>query len=74
MEWTPPGCVKELSPSLSYPACCPRVVCPQDSEASDQDDSEDSGGVDGSSFSDDDGDNDRDASAAGDDEKTPTQQ
>ena len=36
MEWTPPGCVKELSPSLSYPACCPRVVCPQDSEASDQ--------------------------------------
>ena len=32
MEWTPPGCVKEVHPSLAYPACCPQVVCPQDNE------------------------------------------
>ena len=32
MEWTPPGCVKEVQPGLAYPACCPQVVCPQDSD------------------------------------------
>jgi len=32
LSWSPPNCTTKSDPSLPYPHCCPRTVCPQDEE------------------------------------------
>jgi len=30
LSWSPPNCVTTSEPTLPYPDCCPRSVCPED--------------------------------------------
>merc|ERR1712126_580439 len=32
LSWSPPNCKTSSDPSLPYPHCCPKSVCPEDAE------------------------------------------